>query len=306
MLLGAIDIGSNAIRLQIVRVMGKENDLSFKKAEYLRFPLRLGKDVFKKGMITKKTAERFFKLMHSFKLLLDLYEVNDQMAVATSAMREADNGPEIVKRVKDELHLDIEIIDGKLEAELISKAIIPTIAAEQYVHIDVGGGSTELNLYKNKEKFTSHSFRIGTVRKLSREKKSATFSALKDWFLSNKVFDEKPIYAIGTGGNIKKLSQLSNVKGKHYMSLTELQALRAYIRAFSYRERQSDLKMNPDRADVILPASEIYIKVMNIIGADQVFVPGVGLKDGLIYTVYDRFTSQNSEHIHFLQQEYLE
>ncbi len=306
MLLGAIDIGSNAIRLQIVRVMGKENDLSFKKAEYLRFPLRLGKDVFIKGMITKKTEERFFKLMHSFKLLLDLYEVNDQMAVATSAMREAANGPEIVKRVKDELQLDIEIIDGKLEAELISKAIIPTIDTEQYLHIDVGGGSTELNLYKNKNKIISHSFRIGTVRKLSRENKAGTFKQIRDWFSDTNIFDQKQVYAIGTGGNIKKLSQLSNVKGKHIMSLTELQALRAYIRAFSYQERQADLKMNPDRADVILPASEIYIKVMKIIGAAQIFVPGVGLKDGLIYTVYDRITSQNSEHIHFLEQEYLE
>jgi exopolyphosphatase/guanosine-5'-triphosphate,3'-diphosphate pyrophosphatase len=305
-ILGAIDIGSNAIRLQIVRVIGSGDDLSFKKAEYLRFPLRLGQDVFNKGIISPQTEAKFFKLMHAFKLLLDLYQVQDQMAVATSAMREAGNGLAIVNRVKNELGLSIEIITGQLEAEVLSKAIIPTIDNRQYVHIDVGGGSTELNVYKNRSKIISQSFNLGTVRKLNRENKKIVFQSIKDWYKSIDPFPEKEVYAIGTGGNINKLNDLSNMGGKRSLSLIELKALRAYIKEFSYEKRISELKMNPDRADVILPASEIYIKVMTIIGADQVFVPGVGLKDGLIYTLYSRINHKENENIHFLDQKYME
>ncbi|NNF36868.1 MAG: phosphatase [Saprospiraceae bacterium] len=304
MLLGAIDIGSNAIRLQIVRVMGTE-ELSFKKAEYLRFPLRLGRDVFSKGKISPATEQKFFNLMHAFKILLDLYEVNDTMAVATSAMREAENGADIVARVKSKLNLDIEIITGDLEAELISKAIIPTIDQRQYVHIDVGGGSTELNIYSLRKKIASKSFRIGTVRKLDRIAKKETFMSMKDWFDQSSFFRERQVYAIGTGGNINKLRDLSNTKGKKILSLTELKALKAYIKTFSINQRISDLKMNPDRADVIVPASEIYSKVMNIIRADQIFVPGVGLKDGIIYTLYSRVNNQENEDMQFIEQEYI-
>ena len=305
MLLGAIDIGSNAIRLQIVRVMGSK-ELSFKKAEYLRFPLRLGRDVFAKGSISAHTERKFFNLMQAFKILLDLYEVNDTMAVATSAMREATNGTEIVHRIKNELNLNIEIIAGELEAELISRAIIPTIDQRQYVHIDVGGGSTELNVYSDRKKIASRSFRVGTVRKLSRSAKKDLFNEMKSWIEDSSFFGDEPVYAIGTGGNINKLRDLSNVKGKKILTYTELKALRAYIKTFNNNERIEDLKMNPDRADVIVPASEIYIKVMNIIGAEQIYVPGVGLKDGIIYTLYSRVNNQENEDIQFLEQDYME
>ena len=305
MLLGAIDIGSNAIRLQIVRVMGTE-EMSFKKAEYLRFPLRLGRDVFTKGSISSKTEERFYQLMQAFKILLDLYEVNDTMAVATSAMREASNGARIVKRIKKELKLPIEIITGQLEAELISRAIIPTIDHRQYVHIDVGGGSTELNIYKDRKKVASRSFRIGTVRKLNSKLKQKQFQEIKKWMKSSDFFHKGQISAIGTGGNMNKLRDLSNVKGKKHLSFTEMKALRAYIKTFSLQQRISDLKMNPDRADVIIPASDIYMNVMKIIGADQIFVPGVGLKDGIIYTLYSRTNNMENNDIQFLDQQYME
>ncbi len=284
----------------------RREELSFKKAEYLRFPLRLGRDVFSKGRISKATERKFFNLMHAFKILLDLYEVNDTMAVATSAMREAGNGAEIVAKVKHKLDLDIEIISGDLEAELISRAIIPTIFEQQYVHIDVGGGSTELNVYKRRKKIASKSFKIGTVRKLGRKSKKEVFQKMKFWMIDSNFFADNQVYAIGTGGNINKLRDLSKIKGKKFLTLTELKALRAYIKTFNIPQRIADLKMNPDRADVIIPASEIYIKVMNIIGADQVFVPGVGLKDGIIYTLYSRVNHKDNEDIQFLEQDYME
>jgi len=304
MLLGAIDIGSNAIRLQIARLVGTEKKLSFKKVEYLRFPLRLGQDVFGDGRISQKTEDRFFNLMHAFKLLLDLYGVDDQMAVATSAMREAENGKEITAKIKEHLGLNIEIINGQLEAEVLSKAIIPTIDDRQYVHIDVGGGSTELNLYKQRKKLDSHSFNLGSVRQLTTTDKKKTFAAIEEWIDSKSYFTDKEIFAIGTGGNMNNLYSLSNIKGNKTLTLTELKALKVYIKAFTYDQRISVLGMNPDRADVILPASDIYIRVMNIIHADIVYVPGVGLKDGLIYTLYSRVNQKENEDISFLDEEY--
>lgn len=302
MKLAAIDIGSNAIRLQIIRVI-KENDIvSFKKLEYLRFPLRLGKDVFKDSEIRDSTQEKFKKLMHTFKLLIELYEVDAYSAVATSAMREAKNGKKIVAMISSSLGLKINVISGKAEAEMLSKAIIPYLDDKKYIHIDVGGGSTELNLYKGKNKVNSQSFKIGSVRKLSATKRKEVFKDMVSWMNQKKNKIGSPIIAIGTGGNINKLFKLSRQRYNGSISFTELNALRVYVKEFDVESRINILKMNPDRADVIIPAAEIYSQVMKMTGADSIVVPGVGLKDGLLYTLFEQKTKESIRNIQFLEQ----
>jgi exopolyphosphatase / guanosine-5'-triphosphate,3'-diphosphate pyrophosphatase len=302
MKLAAIDIGSNAIRLQIVKVYEGEELVSFKKLEYLRFPLRLGEDVFRIGKISLKTKDKFIKLMTSFKLLIDLYEVQGYSAVATSAMRESTNGLEIKNEIEQIAGLNIDIISGEKEASILNKAIIPYLDKGQYIHIDVGGGSTELNLFEGKQLIESQSFRIGSVRKLSREDRSNTFKQMKDWISQSKKIKYSNVMGIGTGGNITKLYGLANKANNLTISLVELKALRAYVNEFSFEQRMSILKMNPDRADVIIPAAEIYIKVLQAIGSDHILVPKVGLKDGLVYELYEQISNRNLAHIEYIEE----
>ena len=303
MKLAAIDIGSNAIRLQIVKVF-EENDLvSFKKIEFLRFPLRLGQDVFKKGKISLGIIERYIKLMRTFKLLVELYEVEAYYAVATSAMREASNGVEVRNLLSSTTGLDIHIISGEEEARILNKAIIPFLNKGKAVHIDVGGGSTEVNFFDGKKLLDSRSFKMGSVRKLLRKDREKYFSEISQWIRKTKFAKSKNVIGIGTGGNINKLFKLSRkaISGNS-ISLVELKAIRAYVKEFSYDERVAILKMNHDRADVIIPASEIYIKVLESVGADEIMVPKVGLKDGIIYELYERTTQKDIDKIEYLQE----
>ncbi len=302
MRLAAIDIGSNAIRLQVVKVFEEENLVSFKKLEFLRFPLRLGHDVFKKGKIGSTVRAKFEKLMRTFKLLIDLYEVEAYSAVATSAMREAENGKEIQEYIMDMVGLKIDIISGEKEANILNKAIIPFLDEKQYIHIDVGGGSTELNVFENKKLIKSQSFRIGSVRKLAGKERTDKFKKMKEWIKSAGLSKSKSITGIGTGGNINKLFKLARKATDTSISLAELKALRAYAKEFSLEERISILKMNADRADVIIPASEIYINVLQAAGSDQIMVPKVGLKDGLVYELYERVSGINLAQIEFLEE----
>ncbi len=300
MKLAAIDIGSNAIRLQIIRVIRENEVISFKKLEYLRFPLRLGHDVFQHGEIGEVAADKFEKLMKTFKLLIDLYEVDAYYAVATSAMREAKNGKKIIQKIATYFDLKINLISGKEEAEILSKAIIPYLNAKNYIHIDVGGGSTELNLYKGKKKINSHSFKIGSVRQLKLAERKVILKSMADWLKIKKNQIGSPICAVGTGGNINKLFKLSQQKYNGSISFTELNALKLYVNAFDYNKRINQLKLNPDRADVIIPAAEIYLEVMRLTGADQIMVPGVGLKDGTLYTLLEKTTGEKLGDIQFL------
>jgi len=302
MKLAAIDIGTNAIRLQVVKVFEEDNLVSFKKLEFLRFPLRLGQDVFKKGKIGNNTREKFEKLMRTFKLLIDLYEVKAYNAVATSAMREAENGKEIQEYIMDMVGLKIDIISGDAEARILKKAIIPFLKDKQYVHVDVGGGSTEVNIFEGKKLKKAQSFKIGSVRKLTGKKRTEKFKEMKEWIKDANLSKSKSIIGIGTGGNINKLYKLAKQPSGTNISLAELKALRAYAKEFSLEERISILKMNPDRADVIIPASEIYINVLQSVGSDQIMVPKVGLKDGLIYELYERISKKSLEQIEFLEE----
>lgn len=302
MKLAAIDIGSNAIRFQLIRVIRVGTAISFKKLEYIRFPLRLGQDVFSQGKIAEATLGKFQKLMHTFKLLIELYEVDAYVGAATSAMREAKNGGPIVLQIAEDYDLKIDIISGTDEADILSKAIIPTLDHRTYLHIDVGGGSTELNVYMGRERVDSQSFQLGSVRNLSSGKRKKAIREMEKWIKEETKTLKPPVTAIGTGGNIRKLFQLSNQPKTNSISLTELNALRAYLNEFSYEQRMNILKMNPDRADVIIPASEIYTEVMKISGADRILTPNVGLKDGLLFKLYEELTQEPIQEVEFLDQ----
>jgi exopolyphosphatase/guanosine-5'-triphosphate,3'-diphosphate pyrophosphatase len=302
MKLAAIDIGSNAIRLQIVTVYEQKEMVSFKKLEYLRFPLRLGQDVFKKGKISDPVLEKYTKLLMTFKLLIELYEADASFAVATSAMREATNGAEVRDYLKEKSGIDINIIYGTEEANILNKAIIPYLGEGNSIHIDVGGGSTELNLYEGKTLIDSKSFNIGSVRKLSVKDRAKIFADINLWVKKSNFSRNKNVFGIGTGGNINKLSKLSRKKNESSLSLVELKAIRAYVNEYSYEERMSKLKMDHDRADVIIPASEIYIRALESVGADSILVPDVGLKDGIIYELYERTTHKDIYNLEYLEE----
>jgi exopolyphosphatase / guanosine-5'-triphosphate,3'-diphosphate pyrophosphatase len=286
--LAAVDIGSNAIRLQITSVTSFEGKVNFKKLEYLRFPLRLGMDVFNTQKISEKNRRKFVKLMKAFKLLIDLYEVDDYMVCATSAMRESENGRNIVEEVKEDIGLKIQIIDGNKEAELINLALWSFIDEKPYLHIDVGGGSTELNIYKNKEKIASRSFKIGSVRALDENISQSVWASMAK-FIREHVTKADNIISIGTGGNINKIFELSLPrKNKQFLTAIKIQEIQSYLRSFTFDERVNKLNLNPDRADVIIPASEIYLAAMGAAESKKMIVPDVGLKDGLMLLLYDK------------------
>ena len=288
MKLAAIDIGSNAIRLQITNVLTYKDQVNFKKMEYVRFPLRLGHDVFTNGKISGKNERRFIELMRAFKILIDLYEVEGSYACATSAMRESKNGREIIARVKKELDLEIHIIEGELEAELINKSLSAVIDHQTYVHIDVGGGSTEFNVFVNQQKVAANSFKIGSVRRLEKNDLPEIWNEMEAWLKQNvKSVFGKPI-AIGTGGNIGKAHELAKIKPGKPISMTKLEEVKEYLSGFDQYEKTHLLLLNPDRADVIVPALEIYIASMKWSRCKKMIVPDVGLKDGLVHLLYER------------------
>ena len=291
MKLAAIDIGSNAIRFQVSSVLTGDRVI-FKKMEYVRFPLRLGHDVFSTGRISEKSMEKFKKLMHTYKLLIELYEVDDYMFCATSAMRESENGPELARQVEEEFGISINIIDGNREAELINKAITSYLAEDTYLHIDVGGGSTELNLYAGGKKIKTRSFKIGSVRVLENLDQPVMWDDMERWIKDNVKKEYGKLTAVGTGGNISKIYELAKLKPGKLMSIKKVREIKKMIESYSLEERIYQLQMNPDRADVIIPASDIYLKVMDWAHAVNILVPEVGLKDGIMLHLFEKTMQQ--------------
>jgi exopolyphosphatase/guanosine-5'-triphosphate,3'-diphosphate pyrophosphatase len=290
----AIDIGSNAARLQISSVLEDEGVISFKRVEYVRFALRLGHDVFIDGAISPESEVRIFKLLQAYKLLMELHEVQDYAICATSAMREAVNAAEIITRINKILEMKINVIDGAREAELINDVVVQSLHPQKnYLHIDVGGGSTELNIYRNREKLASKSFKIGSVRLLEGKEKESDWEKMKQWISLQIVSMNGPIYAVGTGGNISKLYNMSSeVNELKTMTMDELKKIAAYVSSFTFEERVHKLRLNTDRADVIVPASSIYLAAMECAGCPSIFVPDLGLKDGILQMLYDRYKAR--------------
>ncbi len=294
MKLAAIDIGSNAIRLQVTTTLPSkkgEKKPVFKKLEYVRFPLRLGHDVFTINEISEKNRIKFKKLMRAFRLLLDLYEVDDYFACATSAMREAKNGRVLANEVYSEIGLKINIIDGDREALLINDVINAYLDEKTYLHIDVGGGSTELNLYTKGEKISAKSFKIGSVRRLEHLDSPEIWEEMRAWVKESIKKSYGEVTAIGTGGNINKIYDLSHKKSGKTLSLKKVKEIQGMLKSYTNTERISILQLNPDRADVIIPASDIYISVMEWAKSDAIMIPDVGLKDGILLHLYKKNTN---------------
>lgn len=290
--LAAIDIGSNAIRFQVSTVLERDKKVLFKKLEYVRFPLRLGHDVFNSNRISQKSIEKFKKLMTAYKLLLELYEVDDYMFCATSAMRESENGEELAKEVLDELGITINIIDGHLEAELINRAIASYLHDETYLHIDVGGGSTELNLFAKGKKLNTRSFKVGSVRVLEHNDSPLMWNDMEKWVKDHVKKEYGKVTAVGTGGNISKIFELAKKKPGQALTIKKVMEIKKMIESHTLEQRIYELQMNPDRADVIIPATDIYTKVMEWARAKNIIVPDVGLKDGILLHLLEKNVKQ--------------
>lgn len=290
----AIDIGSNAVRLLINDIIDKEYPY-FKKASLVRVPLRLGFDVFTTGKVSDKNVQRLIDTMHAYRHLIAAHEATHHQAYATSAMREATNSKKIIQQVKEETGIDIQIIDGLIEAELlfanqVTRDLNPD---KNYLYVDVGGGSTEITLFSNNESEASRSFKIGTVRLLNGQVKESKWKEMRDW-LKKTTKDIEPPTIIGTGGNINKMSKIINgsKKAEKKVSYRQIKDLYKELSAMEMEQRMSLYSMRADRADVIIPAGQIFINVMSTINSKKLFVPKVGLSDGMVRLMYKQYKNQ--------------
>lgn len=285
----AIDIGSNAVRLLIKEIKEEQGNAHLSKVLMLRVPLRLGFDVFDIGKISEKKEKNMIRLMKAFRHLMKIYDVKHCRACATSAMRDAKNGMDIIKQIEKKTGVHIDIIDGQEEAKIIYNNHVEHMEDQKgnYMYVDVGGGSTEINLLSEGQLVCSRSYNIGTVRMLNNAVKDSEWERLKnDLAELAKSYPQTNI--IGSGGNINKLYRLADKKNKKKMTMqvSVLQELHTRLKALSLEERMEQFGMKPDRADVIIPAGEIFLTIANIIGASYIHVPVIGLSDGIIDELY--------------------
>lgn len=286
--LAAIDIGSNAVRLLVANVEQYANETVFKKVTWVRVPLRLGADVFAiEKTITPEREAHLTEIMQGFSHLMRAYGIKKYRACATSAMREALNGAQVVDNVRAKSGVNIEIIDGQNEAEIISQSgLLDSISDKGCcLLVDVGGGSTELTIFDKGNNVASRSFPIGTVRMLAETVNDDTPKDIKKW-LKFQCMQHSPTTIIGSGGNISKVHKLLNKKEKESMNYAEMKVLFDYIESFSMEERIHTLRLNPHRADVIVPAIKIFLMVMKNTKINEVVVPKMGVVDGIIRTLY--------------------
>ncbi|MET7030172.1 Ppx/GppA phosphatase family protein [Sediminicola luteus] len=284
----AIDIGSNAIRLLIHNVIEeKGKKTQFRKSSLIRVPVRLGEDSFTVGEISEHNEERMLNAMKAFKLIMDVHGVEKYMACATSAIREANNGHEIVDRIYEDSGVKIEVIDGKKEAAIIASTDLKQLIQndQSYLYIDVGGGSTEFTLFTDGKIKVSKSFKIGTVRILNNLVGEGIWKKIEIWIKEN-IQGLSKITIIGSGGNINKLHKMSGRKEGEPLSYIWLNSQYHFLESMSYEDRVSELGLNPDRADVIIPATRIYLSAAKWCGAKKIYVPKIGLSDGIIKTIY--------------------
>ena len=274
-----------------MNVIEDRDDVYFKKSELIRMPVRLGEDAFyNDGTISLEKTEKLMHTITAFKHLMIVQDVVSYRACATSAMREAVNSDQVVTYIKDRTGISIEVIDGQEEAELVySNRIVEMINSERsYLYVDVGGGSTEMTLFANKNAVDSASFNIGTIRFLNGEITTNEYLRMKD-FVKNISLKYKPVELIGSGGNINKVFRLSGKKEGVPVKRNELKDIYSYIESFTVEERIKDLGFNPDRADVIIPATGLYLKIMKWAGARKILIPKIGVSDGIIHQLYKAY-----------------
>jgi exopolyphosphatase/guanosine-5'-triphosphate,3'-diphosphate pyrophosphatase len=284
----AIDIGSNAMRLLISNIVEEEGKpTQFSKSSLVRVPIRLGQDAFTVGEIHEDTIDRMLDAMNAFKLLMKVHKVEKYLAFATSAMREAYNGKEVVELIKKKADIKIEIIDGKKEAAIIASTDLKFLLKtdETYLYVDVGGGSTEFSLFNNGKMVISKSFKVGTVRLLNDMVHDSVWQEIEKWIKYNTQ-EYDLVTLIGSGGNINKLFKMSGKLQEKPLSYMYVNSQYASLNAMTYEQRISELGLNADRADVIIPAVKIYLNAMKWSGAQNIYVPKIGLSDGIIKAMY--------------------
>jgi exopolyphosphatase/guanosine-5'-triphosphate,3'-diphosphate pyrophosphatase len=288
MILAAIDIGSNAARLLITEIIESEKKPFFEKLNLVRVPLRLGMDVFEKKEISEMKTSMLLNTIRSYKYLMDAYQVTNFKAAATSAMRDAKNGPEIIEAVAEATGIRIEIISGDDEAAYIyENHIAENLNSDNsYLYIDVGGGSTELTCFADNRLLFKKSFNIGTIRLIKNQITEAHWDQMKDSLKKEMKTMVKHLTAIGSGGNINKVFSLSKRKDGKPLPLELLKDYYKELNSFSVPDRMRMYNLKEDRADVIVPALLIYINVMRWIDAEEIFVPKIGLADGMIQALY--------------------
>lgn len=284
----AIDVGSNAMRLLVSNIVEQEDKpIQFNKSALVRVPVRLGQDSFTVGEISEENIERMVDTMKAFSLLMKVHKVEKYMACATSAMREADNGVEVAEHIEKETGIKIHLIDGKKEAKIIASSDLYQFLKtdETYLYIDVGGGSTELTLFSEGKIIASKSFKAGTVRFLNNMVSEVVWSEIEKWIKTvTAPYDN--VVLIGSGGNINKLFKMSGKSQDKPLTLSYLQNQYNLLSKMSYDDRVVDLGLNSDRADVIVPATKIYLNAMKWSGAKLIYVPKIGLSDGIVKALY--------------------
>lgn len=285
----SIDIGSNAVRLLISTITEPENKpVCFKKTSLVRVPIRLGQDVFLNGYISDFNISRMKQTLKAFQLLMNCHKVEKFRACATSAMRDAQNSKALVQDILADTGIDIEIIDGNDEAAIIAATDLHELIKNEntYIYVDVGGGSTEITIYKDGSTFASKSFNLGTVRLLNNLVSENDWEAFRVWVREHTKGMAK-IEMIGSGGNINHIFKASGKKLGKPLSFFYLSSYYQLLKSLTYEERIAQLSMNEDRADVIIPATEIYLTAMKYSKAKSIHVPKIGLSDGIIKSLYN-------------------
>jgi exopolyphosphatase/guanosine-5'-triphosphate,3'-diphosphate pyrophosphatase len=288
----AIDIGSNAVRLLLKRVVDEGQDVIYKKESLIRMPIRLGEDAFRDQRISIDKTKQLISSMKGFKHLIEAYQPVNYLAYATSAMREALNGAEIARRIKKETGIDLRIIDGHEEANIVfSNHAEESLDKDgEYLYIDIGGGSTELILFAEGKVIAADSFPIGAVRILEGLDAEQNWIDIKNW-VKRKSRPYKKLVAIGSGGNINKIYRLARKKEGRPISYERILKIKDYIEKFSMSDRIKILRLRPDRADVIVPAIKLYLEILKWARIKMMYVPQIGLADGIIHMLYEQFKS---------------
>lgn len=290
MIFAAIDIGSNAIRLLFANAFSQGEKIRVEKATLIRIPIRLGMDVYNNNKISKDRADRLIKTLKAFKLLIDVYKPKAYAACATAAMREATNGAELIKKIKKETGIEVRLIDGLEEAAIIRASDDHWLPPESTLtmYADLGGGSTEISILSDHNLVAASSFKIGTLRLLSDKVQTSEWEAMENWLMQFEK-DFGNITLVGSGGNINKIAKIYGKPDGMSISAEELEKASQHLKSFDLQQRIEMLGLRPDRADVIVPASEVFLFLTRITKAKTVIVPKIGLADGLIYQLFENY-----------------